>query len=223
MTNYPKELHYIFYLPGTGGNFMIRLFSLSDDTQFLWKRGTCGCLPANSSLEEKLKWYSFKDSDANKWSADGHLVPYGLDLRANPMFDNPGTKLIASSHFLPSLPFRNSLNLATWTGASILEKYYYINVDEELYTFMNRYLGIDKHSDNHIGGISWQLKDNLLNSGITINPIHLKTMLDGDEGFLFEYKRVCDLMELDPIDDDIALKFFNNWRRIRVDNPRLRS
>ena len=110
MKNPVKELHYIFYLPGTGGNFMLRLFSLSEDTQFLWIRGSCGCVPANNSLEEKLKWYSFKESDASNWSSDAHLLPYGVYFQDPTVFYNLGTKLIAASHFLNNPPYRGNFN-----------------------------------------------------------------------------------------------------------------
>ena len=223
MKNHVKELHYIFYLPGTGGNFMTRLFSLSEDTQFLWIQGSCGCLPANTGLDEKIKWYTFKDSDAAHWSADAHLLPYGLHIHENSPFYNPGSKLIASSHFSNYIPSNGSLNLTSFTSFPIKEKYYYIDVDPELYTFMNRYLHADRHAGNEIGGTGWQLMNDLISSDIDLQPIHLKPMLDSDEGFLSEYKRVCGLMGLSPVDTKVVLAFFHNWRRLRVDNPRLRS
>jgi hypothetical protein len=223
-TYYPKEVHYIFYLPGTGGNFMLRLFTLSKEAQFIWRRGTCGCLPANSSLEEKLKWYSFKEADTHKWLTDGHLLPHGLDLHPNSLFPDPGTKAIASSHFFNIRPYENSLNLAKhYNNGNILEKYYYIDVDPELYTYMNRYLHADLHKGNEIGGVSWEIKDQLINCGLEINSICLKNIIGGDESFLTEYKRICGLMELTPIDDTIALEFVNNWKNLRVNNPNIKS
>lgn len=220
MKNPVKELHYIFYLPGTGGNFMLRLFSLSEDTQFLWIRGSCGCVPANNSLEEKLKWYSFKESDASNWSSDAHLLPYGVYFQDPTVFYNPGTKLIAASHFLNHVPYQNTFN---FIGRSdITEKYYYIDVNEDTYRFMNRYLKIDLQEHNTFGGESWQVKDKTLSYGIPVEPIYLQKMLDSDQGFLEEYHRVCALMTLEPVGDNTALEFFHHWRKIRVDNPNLR-
>jgi len=220
-----RELHHIFYIPGLGGNFLTRLFSLSDNTFFLWSQGSCGCRPANMSLEEKVKWYTFKESDQFNWSLDGHLFPHGVGMSHPPIFPNLGHKRITNSHHdinrIHTVDIKNST--FRFDGRpGVVEKYYYVHSDPEFYSFMNRYLKLNKHSDNVFPtGRQWRWQEETLNKGIPISPIYLKTMIDSDEGFLSEYKRVCELMGLTPVADDVALNFFHVWRRLRVDNPNI--
>lgn len=219
-----RELHHIFYLPGTGGNFMCRLFSLSEDTQFLWIRGTCGCMPQNTSLEEKLKWYSFKPSDCQRWGSDAHLMPYGVNLNQQHHFYNPGSKLITTSHYHWHVTPKNG-TLALGNPDRVKEHYYHIDADEELYTFMNRYLKLDANHENKPGGYQWALRNALVNNnqGITLEPISLKKILADRASFLEEYKRVCACMGLTPVDDEIAVTFVENWKTLRVNNPDLKT
>ena len=74
------HLNLILYKIGQGGNFLSRLFALSENTQFLWVQGTCNCKPIDHSLSEKIKYYWYFPEKINRWMRDAHLTPYGLHL-----------------------------------------------------------------------------------------------------------------------------------------------
>jgi len=208
------DLHIITYLPATGGNFMTRLFSLSDNVKMPWKQGSCGCLPVNSTFEEKWKWLIFKESQVKNWGQEAHLLPFGGNILND--YDIPGGKenknLVICKHFAGwKLTCNSSFR---FTDTNINEHHYYIKVSEENWHFMNRYMHLEI-SPQEKEDYDWVL------SNIDIKPIDLDLMLTGDNGFLSEYKRVCAIMNLGPIPDDKALEFFNNWRYLRVDNPEI--
>jgi len=208
MASDSKNLNLIFYRIGEGGNFLTRLFSLSDTTQFLWKTGTCGCRPKDHSLEEKLKYYSYRD-DMQNWMADAHMTPSGAHL----LFDihnnwetNPTIiTCFHYHHFIYELESYKQFGYAF--RDNIKEKFFHIKISDNLYDNMRDQIKV--HNADKIEYVNEVI--NTVNS----EPIDMDLLTNSDETFIEEYTRVCGLMNLVPINTDVVLKFYNDWKRLR--------
>ena len=209
MLHTAKKLNIIFYNPGTAGNFLTRLFGLSDDTQFLWKSNTCGCRPNNHSINEKLKYYGYTDK-INNWLSDAHMTPYGPALISE-HFDtwefNP--IIIMCTHYgvYYDLLKNNDISIKIYPHANLIEKLFHVKVSNPMYISLKRQVGMPDsmaHLDTHI-------MDTL-----NTEPIDLDLMLSNDSAFIEEYTRICLLMSLKPVDSNIILDYYHGWKRMRA-------
>jgi hypothetical protein len=214
-----EKFHVIFYLPGMGGNFMQRLFGLSDNVFFLWKRGSCGCRPEEFDFKNKWKWYSFTEEQTKNWGQDAHRLPAAGDILQPPI--NPldkSTIAIGCTHFSRIAQYDKSYRGNMIAAPDIIEKHYYIKGSIDTYKFMNRYMRLDRA--NPRDGMEWKTYEWAIEN-LKLEPIDLEFMLLGNNEFLSEYRRVCAVMEIQPIQDDYVLEFWNNWLRLRVNNSNI--
>ena len=198
----PIELKLIFYRIGEGGTFLTKLFSLSNNTRFLWKTGTCNCKPKDHSFEEKLKYYSYTDS-IQHWMTDAHLTPYGTYL-LHDIFNKWETNsiLITCIHY-------DQYQVHDFESHfPINAKYFYIKISDEL----RKKMKLEVKATGHID--SPEIIEKIMN---TLDPlaIDMDLLMDNDNSFIEEYRRICSLMDLEPIDNISALDFYHNWKKQR--------
>lgn len=210
-----KKINMILYSPGAGGNFLTRLFALSDNTQFLWKTGTCDCKPKDHSIAEKLKYYWYFPEKISNWMRDAHLTPVGFEL-CYQHYDlwerNPIVITCMHYHiFQPYLPtvIGDSINDLK-PGTSI--KMFLVKSSNELHTRMVKNVRLSSMQDKDTDDlVAKNIKDNMDYDYIDVD------LIVNEDTFLTEYHRVCSSMGLEPIDSDIALSFLNNWKQFRID------
>lgn len=208
MNHVATHLNIIMYKVGQGGNFLGRLFGLSEKTQFLWVRGTCGCRPKDHSLGEKLKYYWYFPEKIVKWLSDAHLTPYGLHLcHTHPDIWETNPIIISCIHY-------EHLHLNA-VPDHLKTKYFFVQCNDTLYQQMKDNVSIafvnDEEYDENFRNTLKQTKDtDHIDLELLINP----------ETFEMEYRRVCKSMGLEPIDTETALSFLNNWKQHRIDKPK---
>ena len=214
-----KSMNYIWYHPGYGGNFLQRLFALSEDTQFLWLRGSCGCMPADLSFEEKWRWYYYDRAEINHWMSDAHLMPEHLDTIWRPDARwQTGSTLVTLGHYWLSY---NTFDPASspdpeWLllDPKIAQRYFYVDVDPASEELLLKWLpDLKKQGLEEQRGREW------LHQARHPEPIYMSRILADQNEFTQEYLRVCGLMQLTPIDLDRAWAFQQNWRSLRIDQP----
>ena len=212
-------MNYIWYRPGLGGNFLQRLFALSDHTQFLWTRGTCGCRPLEFSFAERWRWYYYREDFINHWMHEAHLVPSDLQL-AQTIGNNWQTEpiMITAGHYWLSINKFDPLSEpdSSWRllDDSVDQRYFYVDANQETQDLLQQFLHLDQ-----MKGMDLELKaEAWLQKSLGPEPISMDAILGSQEQFCAEYQRVCSLMAIDPIDLDKAWQFQQNWRRLRVDN-----
>ena len=205
-----KHLNAILYRPGEGGNFLTRLFALSDNTQFLWVRGTCDCKPKDHSISEKLKYYWYFPEKITRWLRDAHLTPYGLYLCHN-SYDYWETNpiIISCSHYSHAHIQPGSV------PNHIAQKYFFVKTTDELFQRLKENVNMQVPEDSKAENA---LKEDILKNR-EYDYIDMDLLIDGDT-FENEYRRVCQSMGLEPIDIELARSFLINWKEQRVDKPR---
>ena len=208
MARNSKNLNVIFYRIGEGGNFLTRLFSLSDNTQFLWQTGTGGCRPKDHSLEEKLRYYSYHEHMTN-WMSDAHLTTSGAEL----IYDihnywEPNSIIVTCHHYHH---FRGELDRYLQQGYAyrehIKEKYFHIKISDDLYETMKKQIKCNDMDD--------PVHMNTIITTVNSEPIDMDLLMNSDETFIQEYTRVCALMKLVPVDTTTVLKFYHDWKYLR--------
>ena len=200
-SNLFTNLQLIFYQIGEGGNFLSRLFSLSPNTIFLWHTGTCGCIPKDHSLEEKLKYYNYTEEIRN-WMVDAHLTPsvnYMVKHYWKNYWEHNNT-LIGCVHYheYNSNMFQNFLQKNI--------NYFSIKMTENCRNYLRQQLNL---SHSPIYNTEEIIKSK------NFNYIDMDLLLSNNENFLNEYKRICNLMNIDPIDSSTVINFFENWKKYR--------
>lgn len=204
-----KYVNLILYKIGQGGNFLSRLFALSDDTQFLWIQGTCDCRPKDHSIGEKLKYYWYFPEKINRWLRDAHLTPTGLYLCHNYMDLWEKNPIIISCIHYEHLNIQDIPN-------HIKPKYFFIKTSDLLFKNMKNNLNINKVNDEKFDE---NVRTTLVESAST-DYIDLDLLIN-EETFEQEYHRVCESMGLQPIDTETAISFLHNWKYFRIDRTRL--
>lgn len=203
-----RHLNLILYKVGEGGNFLTRLFALSDDTQFLWVQGTCDCKPMDHSISEKLKYYWYFPEKINRWMRDAHLTPYGLYLcHSNHDYWEQNPVVIACTHYHHF--FKNQI------PDHIRPKYFFVKSSDVLFKKMKKNINIPDVDDE-------EYAENVRNSfseNEKTDYIDLELLISQDT-FEQEYHRICEAMGLKPIDTETALSFMLNWKQLRVDKLR---
>lgn len=212
-----KRMNYIWYEPGLGGNFLQRLFALSDDTQFLWRRGSCGCMPLELTFEERWRWYWYRDEAIKNWMWDAHLLPTHLELIWKPYEGwEQGSTLITAGHHWQSkdqVPDLTKPDPQWGQLEGVEEHYYQVQASKDLIKFMNQHLQLDRLV---IAPLEPVYKDWFTKS-VAPEAIDLEQILGTQQQFEAEYTRVCQLMQILPIDLGRAWQFQQNWRSQRVD------
>lgn len=209
-----KKINLILYRPGEGGNFLTRLFSLSEKTQFLWKNGTCGCTPKDHSIGEKLKYYSYHPNQIHDWLHEAHMTPYGLQLLQE-HFDYWETNpiIIACVHYTHLYPNN---------GETIIlgknRKFFFVKSSDQLFDKMHTQLNMGPLQNPFMVN---KMTEIIKNQTQDHDYIDLDLLINPDT-FLEEYHRVCKSMELEPIDDELAIAFTENWKNIRVTGPKVK-
>jgi len=216
-------MNYIWYRPGLGGNFLQRLFALSDHTQFLWIQGTCGCRPLEFTFAERWRWYYYRQENIKNWMHEAHLMPMHLQLiqgidghywQTEPIMITAGHSWLSVDQF-----DINSPPDPTWRMLidKIDQRYFYAKAGPTTSELLHRYLRLDKMSDTvleqELAAGQW------LHASVDPHTIHMDAILGTQEEFTAEYTRVCNLMGIMPIALDRAWEFQQNWRRLRIDNP----
>ena len=207
-----KILNVILYRPGSGGNFLARLFSLSEEAQILWKRGTCGCLPTGITVEDKLRHYWYFPEKISNWIIDAHLTPVGFEMITDPFRHlwEEKTTMVTCMHPAHVAGYVADPRDKIFTNRpELVENYFTVDLSDELFTKMrtNARLPLEWPGDKTMSEIT---------SLLTTKSINMDMLVNGGDDFLTEYKRVCELMSLTPVDSDIALSFYNNWKSFRL-------
>jgi len=211
-----KQIKMILYRLGEAGNFLSRLFALSDQTQFLWIQGTCNCTPNNHSLAAKLKYYWYFPEKINLWMRDAHLTPTGFHLcKTHYDYWETNPIVVSCAHY-ENIIIGSHGPRKTVNGVSITipQKYFFVRTTDDLYNMLRRNVGL---------GVPSKLENvikvqNEIAEIAEIDYIDLD-MLIAEETFETEYHRVCTSMGLAPIDTELALSFLVNWKQYRVDKP----
>lgn len=212
--DYIKEYNFILYNPGEAGNFLSRLFSLSDGTQFLWTQGTCACVPKDHSLQEKLKWYWYSPDKIKQWLRDAHHIPHGWDMIMIRLRDwEFNTSVITCGHY-DTFHFMNDDDMPHIFNPArkeIIERFFAVRVNREN---IKRLITTSVKVPRDLDAVTKEVTHRI-SVVTTIEDIYLDDILLGGQFFLKEYHRVCGLMNIVPIPDDVALMFLDNWKSFR--------
>lgn len=209
--NPPTQINMILYRIGEAGNFLTRLFSLSPKTQFLWKQGTCGCSPNGDSLEEKIRWYWYYPEKIKNWMVDAHQLPVGWEKITHHIpYWEKNSIIVSCIHYHNFLMNTTDGKYFNPPGLKMDERYFSIKVSKENYNILKKNIG---YTTKMPQDRTDKIKD--IEKITTVHTIDLDKILSSDEEFLEEYKRVCDLMGLEPIDDEVSVSFLKNWKSFR--------
>lgn len=200
MISTAKIINIILYHQGQGGTFLTRLFSLSDNTQFLWKPNTCGCRPINHSIDEKLKYYSYTDKIKN-WGYDAHNTAKGASLvheYGSPWETNP--IIITALHYTYVHSYKK-----IYPQVQVAEKIFCVKSSSELLAKLKNQVNMD----NVITSASPDYHK------INAEVIDMDLMMSDDDSMMGEYMRVCKLMMIVPVDSATILEFVHGWKTTR--------
>jgi hypothetical protein len=199
-------------MPGQAGNFIARLFSLTDDTMPLLTRNylqyciESGGIPADfdrlqsykfSSVLEKFdNWQHFHNSyaDFNDWSHYNLLNIFSKEQFSRIVFPLHPHEFIASLSDSAAEFYHVDLDVDKW-GA-------WVDTQQQNLNFYYR--------DNEYQ----QFED--LKKNYNMQSISLDQLLESQRSFLAEYNRVCDLMGIVPLPQQ-ALALRKDWMSVRVD------
>ena len=201
----------IVYNPGYGGNFLLRLFSLGEDI--------VPQLPVNLVVEndlqvyspsDRLKLYSFSTirSKYMNWQKF-HRDWVGFDHyeKLNCTLHSAYKHVVFAMHF-PELEIHTPM-LQTIQNI----KYFYVDLDLKKY---GNWLDSAQHDLNFKYRIDEKIKyQQSINNARPDQLINLTMMLESSDKFLQEYRRICDVMKINPVEDQ-ALILYQEWYDTRV-------
>jgi len=200
----------IMYMPGYAGNFLMRLFGLSDRLMpHLEKQMLKNLLDSNSPVPEEFdKLLNYKFSSVPKkyknWQnfhrAYADMLDY-LDYRFLNLLSGLKYNFIFSAH-------PHEIN-ESFLETDITE-YYYVELDSNLEQWVEQ----QQQKLNFVQRPAENELFNLLKEKYRMSPIYLTELLASEQHFVDEYCRVCKLMNIDPCVEQ-ALTLLNDWKSVR--------
>jgi hypothetical protein len=146
------------------------------------------------------------------WLRHAHNTPYAMEMWTHmPYYWDSAKILITAMHF-------DWAEFCIFPGDErrINEQFFYIDVSDDLYKTLATNLQVSNRTVD-----AWEEREkrgfNKLNSSRKLTLISLDKMLTSTSEFLAEYKRVCSLMKISPVDDRTSVSFFNEWKALRFD------
>jgi hypothetical protein len=200
----------IMYMPGYAGNFLLRLFGLSNSLMpHLEKRILKNLLDSNRPVPEdfdKLSKYKFSSvpkiyknwQDFHRAHAD--MLDYS-DYRLLNLMSGLRYNLIFSAH-----PYEIN---SSFVDIDTTE-FYYVELDSTLEQWVNQQ---QKKLNFTQRPMEKKLFD-LLKNKYRMLPIYLSKLLISEQDFVNEYHRVCKLMNIEPCVEQ-ALMLLNDWKSVR--------
>jgi hypothetical protein len=209
-----KDLtHFIIvYNPGYAGNFLVRLFSLGTEVMPQIPLISLNDTTLDSyNTAQRTELYSFskvRNSYSNwqkfhkKWLDFQHY-----DNIDNMSFTDNYTHVMFAMHAPELELYLNKIQS--------IEKvnYFYVDLDLEKY---GSWLDSSRQDLNFKNRVDEDLKYNLLLDNSTLDQrINLTAMLDSKNEFLQEYRRVCAIMNITPMEESAVL-LYDGWHDTRV-------
>jgi len=200
----------IMYMPGYAGNFLLRLFGLSNSLMpHLEKRILKNLLDSNMPVPEdfdKLSKYKFSVvpkiyknwQDFHRAYAD--MLDYS-DYRLLNLMSGLRYNLIFSAH--PDEINSSFVEIDT-------TEFYYVELDSTL----ERWVEQQQKKLNFVKRPKEEKLFDLLKNKYHMSPIYLSEMLISEQNFVNEYRRVCKLMNIEPCVEQ-ALILLNDWKSVR--------
>lgn len=205
----------IMYMPGHAGNFILRLFALSESFMPVLPKSQLTLLvnnacPLKPNINNRLSMYKF----SNVWNR----------YRSWQDFHR------AFADFLEYQDYR-LLNLISGTCYNFIYaihphefKTRFIEVDETDYYYVHLDTKFDSWVSNQQKKLNFVWRDNEdkefdeLKTQYNMKPISLTALLSSTEEFLNEYLRVCSVMNIQP-EVDQALLLREDWQTVRFQKP----
>ena len=201
----------IVYNPGYAGNFLLRLFSLGEEV--------VPQLPVNLLVEndsqvyspnDRLDLYSFSTirSQYMNWQKfHRDWIDFSHYEKLNCML-RPDYKHIVFAMHVPELEIHEPVLQSIQNV-----KYFYVDLDLEKY---NRWISVAQQ-DLHF---KYRLDEKskyqyLVECASSDQLINLTAMLESSDKFLQEYRRICTVMNITPVEEQ-ALKLYREWYDTRV-------
>ena len=201
----------ILYMPGHAGNFVARLFSLTDDTMPLLSQHylqhciESGGIPSDFNRLNRYKfshvpeefdnWQQFHNScaDFNDWPHYNLLNIFSKEKFSRIVFPLHPHEFIANFSNSDSEFYYVDLDLDRWGS--------WVDTQQEK---LNFYYRDNEHQ---------QFQD--LKKNYNMQSISLDRLLESQRSFLAEYARVCELMGVVPLPHQ-ALALRKDWMSVRV-------
>jgi hypothetical protein len=202
----------VLYLPGHAGNFISRLFSLSDETMPLIRQHQLDTLldqgQALPDEFDRLANYSFSQvtEEFDNWQQFHRSY---ADFLENTQYRllNLFCKLKYSRIVLPVHPWEFELHFVPMQNC----EFYYVDLDLTKWgSWVNNQkqkLGFQYRGNEHAQFD--RLKQNM-------TAINLTKMLESETAFLQEYTLICKKMEITPMIPE-ALLLRQDWYSVRVE------
>lgn len=187
----------IVYFPGSGGNFLRRVLSLSNDSLVVD--------PAeNISLQEKFKIFNNWKTDNWKKYENQHWPSYRSGITNIVEFENSKLKLVDAWH--PEEFYTHDINGYAWEKGK-WEHLIFININSQDKIFLTK----QQHSKHY--SCHWHTEEPAMQKLKTMYPESLE--IDFQDFFelnLFktQIKKVSDYCQLD-LDIDLACILWENW------------
>jgi hypothetical protein len=208
-------LKYIFilYLPGHAGHFLSRLFSLGPETVPQLPIDVLKDSVVNTGqppiIHNRAKYYSFAQGSKcyDNWQDFHHawadFYQHQLYFHFNQMQNDLFSHMIFSIH-------PHEFDLMKQDIEQFDSAFYYVDLD-------GKYQSWVEASQKKLGFLYRPREFNQfdkLKSQYAMQSINLTAMLDSSDGFMTEYLRLCEQMEILPCTDQ-ALALYQDWRSVR--------
>ena len=201
----------IVYNPGYAGNFLIRLFSLETDIVPQMPADVIQESIPYYSIDQRLRLYSFSKV------REHHLnwQKFHREWTDFQQYENINNLLVDCNYthimFAMHAPELELYSPVIKTIQNV--RYFYVDLDLEKYS---NWIKSAQKDLNFKYRIDETVKyDLLLKNADPDYKIDLTAMLDSEDDFLKEYRRVCLIMKIIPV-DEAALLLYRDWYATRV-------
>lgn len=200
----------IMYMPGYAGNFLLRLFGLSNSLMpHLEQRILKNLLDSDIPVPEdfdKLSKYKFSSVPKiyKNWQ-DFHRAYADIlnhsDYRLLNWMSGSRYNLIFSAH-----PYEINESFVETDPTD----FYYVELDSNLEQWVTQ----QQKKLNFVARPREKELFDLLKNRYHMSPIYLTELLISEQDFVNEYNRVCKSMEIEPCIEQ-ALVLLNDWKSVR--------
>lgn len=209
-----KNLKHIFiiYNPGYAGNFLQRVFSLSKETVPVMDKSFLSEPKLNSSIEERLELYSFKNvrSTFLNWQKFHRNTLDFYDYKIIEEINNHNT----FSHIIFSMHLPEFLNCKDQIDEIENNDFYYVDLDLSKY---QKWIDASMSDLNFFYRLDERYSYNNIETVVpNVKSINLTAMLDSQQGFVDEYISVSKKMNL-SVDTESAILLYKEWYQTRVE------